>query len=469
MSLKFHSYRGRMLSLIFMALSLFTPGLQAQNSSNPKLERAIAALRHVNPSKLSDSEQEKKATEIDAAWDVIKAAGRGGVARLKEEVRRVDSSQERDDYFKLNASALLWFIGNLDEAEAIAAIWNSTPLDAQYNYVFYTAFEAATKQDPRALPMLEAVLKDKKGEVFFEAHAMEVKWPLTHEFIWGAFGTKGLPVLAQILKTSKHPTEIASAILLLTNSQYLPALPSIREIAATGQGEARLVAIQSLGVFGHPQDYEFLISGLRSADSEVVWRHVFALYEYADLRAVPLLIPLLETKDAALEKETIAALTHLLTPASLEALKKHSQTAKSVEVKEEIERWFLQEVKLNWKGYLQMSAQEREKAVTSLRNEREDSKFKLGEGEKSYTHDVLVRAAAEWKRKHRMESVEVSEILSGATASDIELLLDAKSTFYTRLSDEAMYEVQRINEAVKHLGRSRYRKAAGITYKVEGI
>lgn len=458
-----------MLCVILTALFLFVPLLQAQNSSNPKLERAIATLRHVNPGKLTDKEQEKKAEEIDKAWAVIKAAGQAGVSRLKEEVRRVENSQERDDYFKLNASALLWGIRKLDEAESIAAIWNSTPLDAQYNYVFYTAFDAATTQDPRALPMLKAVLKDKKGEVYFELHAMEVKWPLTHEFVWGAFGTKGLPVLAEILKTSKDPVELASAILLLTKAQYLPALPRIREIAATGEGEARLVAIQCLGVFGHPQDYEFLISGLRAEDSEVVWRHVFALYEYGDLRAVPLLIPLLETKNAALEMETLAALTHLLTPASLEALLRHSQTTKNSQAKQAIENWLVEETHVNRQEYLRMSAQEREKFVVSLRNKREDSKFKLQAGEKPYTHDALVRAIAEWKRQSRMTGVEVSEILSGATANDIEMLLDAKATFYTRLSDEAMYEVERIDEAVKHLGRSRYRKVAGITDKVEGV
>lgn len=458
----------RALSLIFATL-LFSQALQAQTSSDTRLEQAIATLRHVKRDNLSEAEQEKKAQEIDGAWAVIKAAGQTGVSRLKEEVRRVDSSNERDDYFKLNASALLWLIGQLDEAESIAAIWNSTPLDAQYNYVFYTAFEAATTQDLRALPMLKAVLRDKKGKVYFERHAMEVKWPLTHEFIWGAFGSKGLPALNEILKTSKDVVEQASATLLLAHAQYLPALPRIRELAATGEGEARLVAIQFLGVYGHPQDYEFLISGLSSKDSEVVWRHVYALYEYGDLRAVPLLIPLLETKDVRLKMETMAALTNLLTPASLEALQKHSQTAQGRQIKEALDEWLHKDAKINWPDYLKMSAEQREKFVTSLRNKREDSKYKLQPGEKGYSQAEFLRAAAEWKRKHRMEETSVSEILSGATAADIELLLDVKATFYTRLSDEAMYEVERIDEAVKYLGRSRYRKVPGITDRVEGL
>lgn len=457
---------GRMLGLILMALSLSVSAPYAQNASGPKLERAIAALRHIDPEKLSESQQEKKAKEIDEAWAFIKKAGAAGINRLKEEVRRVDEAKERDDFFKLNAATLLWGISQFKEVEAIAAIWNTTPLRAQYRYVFYTAFDAAIKQDPRAVPMLLAVLKDKEGEVSFDLHSMEVKWPLTHEFIWGAYGTKGLPVLAQFLETSSDTVELASAILLLTSAQYLPALPRIREIAANGKGEARLVAIQSLGVFGHPQDYDFLISGLRSNDSEIVWRHVYALYEFGDLRAVPLLIPLLETKDAKLEMETLAALTYLFTPASVEAIYKYFQT-KSGQA-EAISSSF-DEIGFKWEDYLKMSAQEREKLITALRNKREDSKFKLQTGERAYTPDAFLRAAAGWKQKHNMAGVQVSEILSGATANDIGLLLDVKATLYKRLSDEAMYEVKRIDEAVKHLGRSRYRKVAGITEKVEGI
>jgi HEAT repeat protein len=455
-----------MLGVILIALFLPPPAPRAQNASDQKLERAIATLRHIDPAKLSDSEQEKKANEINEAWELIKKAGAAGISRLKEEVRRVDEAKERDDYFKLNATALLWQISQLKEAEAIAAIWNRTPLRAQYNYVFYTAFDAATKQDPRALPMLEAVLKDKEGEVFFSLHAMKVKWPLTHEFIWGAYGAKGSPALAKILESSQDPVELASAILLLTSAQYLPALPRIREIAANGKGEARLVAIQSLGVFGHPQDYDFLISGLRSGDSEVVWRHVYALYEFGDLRAVPHLIPLLETKETKLEMETIAALTHLMTPASMESLHKHSQTRRE---RAELINSYLEENGFKWEDYQKRAAPEREKLIAEIRNKREDSKYKLGRGEKGYTHEAFLRAAAVWKREHRMNRVMVPEILSGATANDIELLLDVKATLYMRLSDEAMYEVKRIDDAVKYLGRSRYRKVAGITEKVEGI
>src|SRR5262249_55553876 len=72
--------------------------------------------------------------------------------------------------------------------------------------------------------------------------------------------------------------------------------------------------------YGHPQDSDFLIAGLRSAVPEEVYIHVYALYEYEDLRAVPSLIPHLKMDNEFFRREVIATLIHLLTPASLDAL-----------------------------------------------------------------------------------------------------------------------------------------------------
>src|SRR5262245_35766598 len=131
----------RRITLLGALLLLVVP-VAAQDNPDKKLEQAIAVLRRVDQGKLSEQQRQAKAKEIDAAWGVIKTAGKAGVARLKEEIRLVDQNKEKDDYFKLNASALLWNIGQFDEVDAIVAIWKSTPLSAQYNYVFHTAYAA---------------------------------------------------------------------------------------------------------------------------------------------------------------------------------------------------------------------------------------------------------------------------------------------------------------------------------------
>ncbi|MFL6208215.1 MAG: HEAT repeat domain-containing protein [Pyrinomonadaceae bacterium] len=442
------------------------------------MERAITALRHVRPDSFkTEQAQAAKAKEIDAAWETISKAGPVGTARLKEEVRRVESAGARDDYFKLNASALLWEIGKLDEARNIAAIWRTTPLTANYNYVFYPSVEAARTQDARALPMLEAILRDDKGKVFFAQHAMDVEWPLTHEFIWGSYGARGLPRLAEIIRTTQDPVTIESAIVLLAQAQYLEALPTLRELAHNGTGDARLTAIRALGVYGHPQDYDFLLAGLRANDPKAQTVSAFALYEYEDLRAVAQLLPLLSAKDEALRREVFAALTHLLTAEGVDAIYQYAKTAPTQAEREEALTHLNEELKeyqLSLNTYLNLPPTARVQAIENMRQRREAGRFALGQGERGYTHAELLTAAAEWKQKHRLESknqalapVEPKHILTGATVNDIALLLDVKAALYPRLSDECLYEVRRLDEVVRRLGRSRYRGAVGITAKVE--
>jgi hypothetical protein len=442
-----------------------------QTGSDKKLDTAIATLRHVTPDKLNDDEQERKAKEIDAAWEVIKSFGQKGILRLKEEIKKIDNSREKDDYFKLNASSLLWQIGRLNEAESIAKIWNSSALNEQYNYVFYTAMDAANTRNSKVIPMLKALLKDDKGEVYFEIHAMNVASPLTHEFVWGSYGIKGLPVLYEVLQTSVDPVESRSAMAPLCQALYPEALPKIREAAQGGQEETRRLAIRCLGIYGHPQDYEFLISGLHSNDPKVLWHYVYALYEYEDVRAVPHLVPLLTTQNDALRREVLATLGHLMTPESFEAVNNYCQTTKNQQEKETCEQLIngvLGKANLKWADYINKTLVERTAILSGIR----DANLTLKKADRVLTHKQLLEAINEWTSNHRLGTkeygwVEARHILAVATADDIDLLLEAKASFYGRLSDECLYDVRRIDEVVKQLRRSRYRKDVIITQQAD--
>lgn len=478
------------VAVFIVAVSFFTVtnNLQAQNSTDEKLEKAIASLRNIRQLRLSEEEQEKKAKEIDDSWEYIKSLGAKGVARLKQELQKVEQGKEKDDYFKLNASALLWIIGKLNEAQTIAAIWNSTPLDAQSNYVFYTAFEAAQTQDPKALPMLEAVLRNKEFGVYVAQHSMEVNWPLTVEFIWGAYGAKGIPELERVLNTSQDSVTLQSAIRLLTTAYDYKALPKIRDIAAKNKGDERIFAIRALGYFGHPQDYEFLISGLKSEDAETVFTHAYALFEYEDLRAVSSLIPLLRIEDELARREVTAALYHLATPESFNALQSFCSDKKNQELCDEIAS-YLERMKLSWDFYKKMSGEQKEKFFIDYRNSQED-KYRLSKNDKSITRQQLASVISSWKEKGRafdrgsfsqppnskpdqfvfssssLSWIEEKHILSVATIEDINPLLDARASVYRRLSDECLYEVERINEILKRIVRKQYRKEAGLSKSV---
>jgi HEAT repeat protein len=459
--------------LLSAAILLF-PALKsaAQTSSNDNLEKAISFLRQIDPDKVKPDDEEKVATQIDEAWDTIKKAGAPGKTRLKLEIARPGQT----DYFRLNGAALLWELGGLDEAEAIASVWRATRLEVQSNYVFYPAFQAAQQQDPRALPMLRAVLGNNKFRIYVGQHAMDVRWPLTLDFIWGAYGPKALPVLQNVIDSSADEIELQSTLLLLARSQYLPAYPRIRTIASSKTGAVKLSAITSLGVFGQPQDFEFLLAGLRSKEPLEVWSHVYALYEFEDLRAVPDLIPLLQSQNQMVRLEVISALRHLMTPASLAALRKYSAEARDTGEKERVSRivtLFFEQTGTTAQAYEAKSSVEKETLVASYRQQFEDEN-RLKSTEQPKTHAQFSSEALQWKEKGRLEDANrkplaVRQILSGATADDIDLLIEVRARLYRRLSDECLYEVGRIDQALKHLGRSRYRKVTGTTMKVEPI
>ena len=472
-----------------------TASAQATPTShqNPKLDAAIATLRHIDESKMSRAQKEKMSGEIDAAWETLRQAGPEGGARIKQEVQAVDANKQPDDFFKLNASALLWIIGKLDQAEAIAAIWNSTPLTAQYNYVFYTAVEAAKTQDPRAVPMLVATLRDHDGHTYIPAHDLTIGWPLAQQFVWGVYGAKGLPVLDELLRTSKDEATRRSAIQLLTDSYYLKALPAIREIATNGKGDERFQAIRALGLYGHPQDYDFLVSGLKGADPELAFHHVYALYEYDDLRAVPLLVPLLAVPDEKLQFEVVPALLHLASPASFDALHDYCGKVKKDEMQDfclNRVQGLLQEHGLDWAKYAKLTPAAKEKLFFEVRRQ-EEAEYLPQKGDQALTRAQLVEVTAEWKSLHRafthekvrMERpdpakpeqfvakmvryywVEKRHVLAVATPEDADLLIDARGAVYQRLSDECLYEVERINDVLRRLARRQYRTEVGLTEK----
>jgi len=449
-------------------------------TAGPDLEKAIAAMRGVDPAKLSEEEQSARSKALDEAWRALIGAGPAGAERLKAELRKMDAAQERDDFFRLGAASVLWQIGNLAEAEFIARTWTSgINLEANYNYVFFPAFDAARTQDPRALPMLTVCLGDKTGSVFVTPHAMTVSWPLTLEFLWGAFGPAGFPTLERILRTSKDPVTLESAVRLLARAQYLTALPRIRELAHEGPADVRRAAVRSLGEFGHPQDYEFLVGGLSSADPLDAAAFAYAVYEYEDLRAVPHLVPLLETPDDALRNEAVASLAHLLSPEGLAALRKRSTAPADAPegVKETASACqrnvdgALERMGLTWEAYAAKPAEEQAALLAALRG-RMDEAFVPRPDDRKLTHDDLVKAAAEWKANHRItggtyEWVEERHVLAAGTPADIDLLLNVKAALYVRLSDECLYETRMLDGLIRRLGRSRYRRAGSIMEKVE--
>ena len=108
----------------------------------------------------------------------------------------------------------------------------------------------------------------------------------------------------------------------------------------------------------------------------------------------------------------------------------------------------------------------------ALLDEVRNRDIRLGKDARKSTNQQVVEAAKEWAAKGRIygssfEWVGIPQLIAAGTPGDIETLLEAKSAFYPRLSDECLYETKDIDKAIKYIGRSRYRKGVGVTAKAE--
>lgn len=414
------------------------------------LEEAVSALRGLDFENLDEEQSE----EVNQAIQVIIDAGSDGALLLKEEIAALDKAGESDVAFKLLAAWGLWDIGGVEEADTIAQIWTSIPSEEWiYRLMFMLGIEAASTQDPRVLPILTVLLSDKDGRPY-----SMLGYPLTHEFIWGAYGSKGLPVLYEMLKTSDNPVVLESAITQLARAQYLPALPKIREFTNSEYWEVQDAAIFALGEFGHPDDFDLLITGLLDSSNPLnQFVYTYSLVEFGDLRAVSYLIPLLDSIDERLKNEVAWGLgNYLASPEGLVAL---METAAATddnqwsEVCKAVVDNVLESAGVTWEEYLTLSTNDQEMITENFRY----SDIKLQEGEQPITHDEFLESIAEWQESGYLGyEFEIRYILPSVEPADIDLLLDAKAIFYLRVSDECIYDARYVDELVKWIGRSRY-------------
>jgi len=470
-----YAFRAKFIAAcVYAGAVLTTPTVgwcaEADPAAPSPLDEAVATMRGIRPEEFKGEQAKAKGEELNAAWETLMEAGPAGAARLKKELAALRDRQEQDDYFKLAAAALLWQIGKTKEADTVARIWSGgVDLSINYNYVFYTAYEAARTQDEAVLPMLSALLGDRAGRVFLNQHMMWVPWPLSHEFVWGAFGPKGLPALLRLLAETTDETTRASAVHLLAKAHYLPALGGIRRLAAEGADPVRREAVKALGTFGHPEDFAFLAAGLKTDDPEDTWAFAYALYEYEDLRAVPYLVPLLKSGDAALRAEVVACLSHLAMPAAVDALHRHAAEAPLEAERKETGQavaGMLKRAGTSWDAYAAMAEDAQARLLAALREDRQ-RRYHLKPGDRRLTHADLLKAAAEWQEACSItggtyEWVEERHVLDAATPADIPLLLDVEAKVYRRLSDECLYEIRTLDTLIRRLGRRRYRKHLGV-------
>ncbi len=453
-------------------------GAMAQTTStatdeDKALVAAVQELRRVDRSRMTQEQMREKATALSRAWATIAKAGPAGMKAVKAELAAIESAKERDDFFRLSTGPLMWECAGLDACDDIAAAWQDVPLATQYNYVFGTAINAARTRDVRALPVLTALLRDRDGEFPVPAHAMVLRWPITTQVVWGIFGPTGLPALVRVLQTSTDSVERASAIILLTSAQHLPSLPLLRKLVESDQVEVAQQAIQAIGHFGHPQDFELLVELAGAQQVPIAFAAAFALVEYEDMRAVPIFCTLLQSPEKDLRQEAIAGLDYLINVQGLEALRAYAAKNPSSEdgkycgtlVSRIMERLELKEADFD-----ALPRPQKEQRLAQLRTQAE-ARFQLHPDDRVLGHDQLVEATAQWIKNHRITGgeyawVEDRHVANAATPADIDLLLQVRGAVLMRVSDECFMEVGILEALIRRIGRSRYRAQVGVTEKV---
>ena len=438
-----------------------------------KIAAAINALKSIDASKLSKAEQKIKAKEIEAAWNAIQSAGQVGYDTLLNEVKKMKAAKVKDDRFYLAAGFIFWDLQRQDAVPEILVAWKGTDLKANYaGYVFPLAREAAFTQDPKVEPLLLELLKDNESSFFIHMHALRLEWPLNLEFLFGTYGRAILPALHKRLQTTEDETEKMSAIFLLTESFYLPALPDMRKIAKTGKGPAAGWAIKALGELRHPNESEILMELLDEQDPEKGLFVLHAVYEYGDLRMVKKVIPYLKDKDPKVAAEAAIILLRPLQSAegiiALNAAlpQMHIPERYKARMSSDIDS-FCKGLKINRKTDLvEAKTDEIQKSMEAeakkfLENIKKEIDQKAeAKPEKKLTAKQVEEACADFVKRARTRHGEYSfsEVAEAATPEQFPLLLDARNALYRRYSDECLSEIRGINQTLKRKNAERYLK-----------
>lgn len=450
--------------------ALTVVGLAQQQPQTPDtgggLAAAVAELRHMRPD-MTREEQKAKSERIDAAWEQLTAAKDAGAKALLDEAAKLDAAKEKDDFFKLGAAVVLWQIGRFDRVQDIVGLWAGTDLTTNYNYVFYSTFEAVRDGDERALPLLRAVLRDQQGQIYLAMHVMNVNWPGTHFCLWGPMGRKAVPALEQVLDTEKDPIALRSAVVLLGAYMDVGALDRLRRIARDPKHPARLEAIVDLGHLGHPQDFDLLCSGLADKDPKVAEAFVRALGQYGDLRAAAKLAPLTTAADKDLRLSALAGLGLLPTVDGLEALAKClPNEEKKVQYGLTAYPPILRALDGGWDAFVKADRAERTRLLAQA-IAKQDEEFTLRADDRKMSREQLVEACKGWIANSRIsggeyEWAESRHVLAAATAADVPLLLDVRGALFHRLSDECFSEVEIVDAVLRRLVRAQYRLEPGL-------
>jgi hypothetical protein len=470
----------------------------ARTPADPELSAAIAAMRRQPGSKTGQRDTAERSACLPAAWALIRSRAAAGGERLESEIAALRAAGERDDVFVLGAANLLFQIDGIAAAPAIAELWRTVDLDAHDAYVFPVAYQAAESGDRRALTLLRATLRDVKGSFYVADREHHVVYPETHRILWALMGECGFQELERVLAESRDERELVAAARLVGDYAWMGAASALRRLASSGTPLVRSAALRALGSIGHPADFDLLLHAALTGSDEQARDALWALYEYRDLRAIPVVVTRLASHDPAQREEAVMILRDMPARESLEALRAAAAATYDHVFKAALEDALAAALKpagLTWAAYAALSAKNQDEAITRLRAEIVFP-YGLRPGQAPSPRARLLEVLEQWTASGSIElevsAAEIEAALPGSpdadgnvrvqraleleklraivgtlTGDDYPALFAIHARLRRRLSKEAEEEGQALLAILAFVGRRRYRTEPWLTDRAE--
>lgn len=459
--------------IIFFILFFLNENLSAEEINNIEktIIQSIEKLKNKDINNLYAPGKNKQKEEVEKAKALILEYKEISLSLLKKQAENILSSDKKDYIFLQEASNLIWQITGESDVDYIFSIWKKIPYEEQSNGVYFTAFEMAKKRNEKYLPLIKYLLGNEKGSYFTKDKGIHIRWPTTIKILWSVYGYESMPELIEILKSPLESIEAKkSSILILTQAQYLPALPLIRSYATNVNNTLKESAICSLGIFGHPDDFDILVEDFDKVDGSELWARAFALFEFEDLRAVPFLINKLSTKYDEARFEVLSALSHLYSKESITSIIEYCKNPKNKREEKFCFYYsinFEKDTKTKLDSFLKLNDKEKDDIVFGL-IEGKNNRYKISANNKNFSRDDFLKLKLHWEKNEEIlpagyENIKIGDLINIMSEEDIPILYSTISKIYDNLKEESFADINTLEQIIKYLSRKRYRSEIALT------
>jgi hypothetical protein len=322
---------------------------------------------------------------------------------------------------------------------------------------FRTAYEAALTRAPEALPTLTTFMRQAADRVLIPEHSLDIEWPVALDFVWGAYGPEGYPVLVEIAAESGDPVMVEAALAVLCTSEYPDALPVARRVAIEGETAGiRRAAVRLLGWHGRARDWERLLIGLLSDDVDDISASLWAIHKSGDYRAVSYAIPFCNHPDPWIRDEALSILALACTPESIGALHRVCEDRPDDTGLDEFAFYtdaVLWIAGLDRATYCALAPADKEQAIARAKA----ILYGPRPGATSISRDEALAMVAQWTEEGCIDCDGLDDgehqIAAALVRDDIPRLQELRASIYRRLSNEALRDVATVERIMQKIVR----------------